>query len=108
MAKKNAEKKKAKLKIDDPLKQYVILDARTMKTPPGRFIFLPIDTEDVTNRMCLSVGLAAYADALKMFGRKKQAMSVVGVAAEMANDIRLKHPECFQRREKKHAGRTNS
>lgn len=98
MAKKKSEKvKKAKPKIDDPFKQYVILDARTMKTPPGRFLFLPVDTEDMANRMCWAIGLAAYADALSVFGRKKHAMNIVQLAAEMANDTKVKHPELFRK-----------
>jgi hypothetical protein len=84
-------------KKDDPLKQYIVLDPTTMKTPPGRFIVVPIDTEDVANRMCWAIGLSAYADALKVFGRNKHALSVVGIAAEMATDTKVKHPELFQK-----------
>lgn len=91
-------KKAQKQKADDPLKQYVILDAATMKTPPGRFLFVPVDTEDHTNRMCIALGLAAYADALKVFGRKRQAIAVVTVAAEMANAVKRDHPELFRRK----------
>lgn len=89
------KKKRPRQKIDDPLKQYVILTAN-MKTPPGRFLFVPVDTKDLTNKMCLAIGLAAYADALKVFGRKKQAMSVVTVAAEMANSVKRSRPEMFK------------
>lgn len=99
MPKKNTIKKssqKLKVKPDDPLKQYVILNAATMKTPPGRFLFVPVDTEDSTNRMCWAIGLAAYADALQMFGRKKEAKSVIAVAAEMATAVKEKHPNLFQ------------
>lgn len=88
---------KDKTKIDDPFRQYVILDAETMKTPPGRFLFVPIDTEDTGNRMCWSIGLAAYADALRCFGRRKQALAVVRLAAEMANDTKMNHPELFRK-----------
>lgn len=109
MAKKNAEKKKAKPKIDDPLKQYVILNARTMKTPPGRFLFVPVDTEDTANRMCWAIGLAAYADALKVFGRGKYAMKVVELAAEIVNDTKMKHPELFRKvAEGPNAGKTHN
>lgn len=93
-------------KPDDPLKQYVILDPKTMKTPPGRWLFLPIDTDDMANRMCLSIALASYADALKVFGRKKQAMAVVTVAAEMATDTKTKHPELFCKEDQDDAART--
>lgn len=88
--------RKKKRQVDDPLRQYVILNPATMKTPPGRFLFVPVDTEDHTNRMCLAIGLAAYADALKMFGRKRQAVAVVTVAAEMANAVKREHPELFR------------
>jgi len=90
-----ARKIKAKSKMDDPFRQYVILNAATMKTPPGRFLFVPVDTEDTANRMCWAIGLAAYADALKVFGRNKYAIKVVELAAEMANDTKMKHPELF-------------
>lgn len=90
-------------KIDDPLKQYVILDPKDMKTPPGRWVFVPVDTEDTANRMCWAIALAAYADALSVFGRKKQAMSVMQLAAEMANDTKIKHPELFIKQEKQDA-----
>lgn len=99
-------RKPQKPRVDDPLKQYVILDTATMKTPPGRFLFVPVDTEDHTNRMCLSIGLAAYADALKVFGRKRQAMAVVTVAAEMANAVKREHPELFRGKEKPNANNT--
>lgn len=99
MAKKKPAKttKAVKPKADDPFKQYVILDAATMKTPPGRFLFVPIDTEDTANRMCWAIALGAYADALNVFGRKKHAMNVVQLAAEMANDTKMKHPELFRK-----------
>jgi hypothetical protein len=99
-------RKPRKPRVDDPLRQYVILDAATMKTPPGRFLFVPVDTEDHTNRMCLSIGLAAYADALKVFGRKRQAMAVVTVAAEMANAVKREHPELFRGKEGSNANNT--
>ena len=102
MAKQKAKEKPKAIKArkpDDPLRQYVILDPKTMKTPPGRWLFLPIDTDDMANRMCLSIALASYADALKVFGRKKQAMAVVTVAAEMATDTKTKHPELFCKKE---------
>ena len=99
-------RKPQKPRVDDPLKQYIILDAATMKTPPGRFLFVPVDTEDHTNRMCLSIGLAAYADALKVFGRKRQAMAVVTVAAEMANAVKREHPELFRGKGKPDANNT--
>ena len=93
----------AKKKPDDPLKQYVILDPKTMKTPPGRFLFIPLDTDDPANRMCWAIALASYADALKVFGRDKQAFAVVALAAEMANDTKAKHPELFKKPEVKNA-----
>ena len=96
MAKK-AKKAKTKANRDDPFKQYVILSAETMKTPPGRFLFVPVDTQDLVNRMCWAIGLSAYADALKCFGRGKEAISVVQLAAEMANDVKAKHPELFRK-----------
>jgi len=34
-----------------------------------------------------------------VFGRKKQAMAVVTVAAEMATDTKTKHPELFCKKE---------
>ena len=95
MAKKSA--KNPKPKADDPLKQYVILDPENMKTPFGRFLFIPIDTKDTANRTCWAIGLAAYADALKCFGRNNEAVSVVRLAAEMVNDIKMKHPELFNK-----------
>jgi len=95
MAKKKA--KNPKLKADDPLKQYVILDPSDMKTPPGRFLFVPVDTKDTANRICWAIGIAAYADALKCFGRDKEAVSVVRLAAEMVNDTKMKHPELFNK-----------
>ena len=96
MAKKKPAKA-TKQKADDPFKQYVILNAATMKTPPGRFLFVPVDTEDTANRMCWAIALGAYADALNVFGRKKHAMKVVQLAAEMANDTKVKHPELFRK-----------
>jgi hypothetical protein len=90
-------------RVDDPLRQYIILDPATMKTPPGRFMFVPIDTEDHANRMCIAIGLAAYADALKVFGRNRQSMAVVSLAAEMANAVKEKHPELFRGKESKNA-----
>lgn len=101
-------RKPQKPRVDDPLRQYVILDPATMKTPPGRFLFVPVDTEDHTNRMCLSIGLAAYADALKVFGRKRQAMAVVTVAAEMANAVKREHPELFRKKGGPNAGKRDS
>lgn len=98
-----AKERKKKRQVDDPLRQYVILDPATMKTPPGRFMFVPIDTEDHANRMCLAIGLAAYADALRMFGRNRQSMAVVSLAAEMANAVKEKHPELFRGKEAKNA-----
>lgn len=105
--KENPKATKAR-KLDDPLKQYVILDPKTMKTPPGRWLFLPIDTDDMANRMCLSIALASYADALNVLGRKKQAMAVVAVAAEMVTDIKMKHPELFCKKERPNANDTRS
>lgn len=93
-----SKERKKKRQVDDPLRQYVILNPATMKTPPGRFLFVPVDTEDHTNRMCLAIGLAAYADALKVFGRNRQSMAVVNVAAEMANAVKKGHPELFRRK----------
>ena len=101
-------RKPLKPRIDDPLKQYIILDSATMKTPPGRFLFVPVDTKDHTNRMCLAIGLAAYADALKMFGRKRQAVAVVTVAAEMANAVKREHPELFREEGGPNAGKRDS
>ena len=79
-----------------------------MKTPPGRFVVIPVDTEDIANRMCWAIGLSAYSDALKLFGRKKQAMAVVTVAAEMATDTKMKHPELFCKKEGPNANDTRS
>lgn len=98
-----SKERKKKRQVDDPLRQYVILDPATMKTPPGRFMFVPIDTEDHANRMCIAIGLAAYADALKVFGRNRQSMAVVSLAAEIANAVKKKHPELFREKESKNA-----
>lgn len=98
-----------KPKYDDPFKQYVILNPETMKTPPGRFLFIPVDTEDIANRMCWAIALGAYADALNVFGRKKHAMKVVQLAAEMANDTKMKHPKLFRKvAEGPNAGKTDN
>lgn len=100
MAKTKSQKlkrQKTATKPDDPLKQYIVIDPATMKTPPGRFVVIPAETEDITNRMCWAIGLSAYADALKVFGRNKQAYSVAKLAAEMATNVKIQHPELFRK-----------
>jgi hypothetical protein len=101
MSKKSSSKKSSQNtkqgKRDDPLKQYIVLDPATMKMPSGRFVVIPVDTEDITNRMCWAIGLSAYADALEVFGRKKQACLVVELAADMATNAKSQHPELFRK-----------
>lgn len=111
MAKSKSQKlkrPKTATKSDDPLKQYIVLDPATMKTPPGRFVVIPADTEDITNRMCWAIGLSAYADALKVFGRNKHAYSVAKLAADMATNAKVQHPELFRKEKQNVRGGGNA